>query len=551
MKAIGTNIDRQDVLQALLSQEFDLLIIGGGITGAGILLDAQSRGINACLFEMQDFAEGTSSRSTKLIHGGLRYLKQREFKLVKEVGRERTIVEKNAPHITYITPVLVPLYKGGSIGKFTGRIGMKIYDWLAKVKKEDRHKILNRKEALQFEPMLSPIGLKGAIYYPEYRTNDSRLTIEIIKKAVEIGANAINYAKVVEIVYNESEKVNGLIIQDQLNLKKYKIKSKSVINATGPWVDHVCRLDQSKEKKLTLTKGVHIVFSNEKLPLKNACYYDTKDGRMVFAIPSNNKTYVGTTDTIYEGDLSRPNVTNDDANYLLNSINDIFNLSLSTTDIESSWSGLRPLIKQKNASGPSQISRKDEMFCSDSNLISIAGGKLTGYRKMAEKAVNAIVPIIEERSKANYKKCHTESIKLSGGSVGNDKVEQENRDMSTKLGLTSSDLDEIIQLFGSNSSIVLKYIEKEKMQGTEFFLELGKLMYTIDYEFVMSPSDYLIRRTNYLYFNSSKLNKIKDAVIERMHDYFKWSLETKREFSMRLNDEILLATQNFKTQNLQ
>lgn len=532
--------NRDRIIEDLKSCEFDVLVIGGGITGAGILLDAQSRGLKACLLEMQDFAEGTSSRSTKLIHGGLRYLKQREFKLVKEVGRERTIVENNAPHITYITPVLVPLYKGGSIGKFAARIGMKVYDWLAGVKKSDRHKILSVKETLLKEPMLSQQGLKGAIYYPEYRTNDARLTLEIIKKGVDLGAKALSYIKVTKFIYNDSGSIEGIEALDLINQQTVSIKSKVVINATGPWVDHLCRLDGSREKKLVLTKGVHIVLSREKLPIQEACYFDVKDGRMIFAIPHGDKSYVGTTDTVYEGDLSSPNITYSDADYIIKSLNAIYSLHLKVDDVESSWSGLRPLIKQKKKSSPSEISRKDEMFHSTSNLISIAGGKLTGYRKMAEKAVDSAMSYLESNHGTPYKNCSTDTITLSGGDFSQEYIDEIN---TLDCELTASQKQNLLHIYGSATKTVIEYINKELKQKESNYFELGMLMYCMEHELVSRPSDFLIRRVPFLYYNIDQLQKIKSDVIERMAELNKWNDDTLNQVKLELENNISVATQ--------
>ncbi len=530
--------DREKITSRLSNEQFDVIVIGGGVTGAGIFLDATSRGLKTCMIEMQDFAEGTSSRSTKLIHGGLRYLKQREFKLVKEVGRERTIVQSNAPHLTYKTPVLVPLYKGGSIGKFAARIGMKIYDWLAGVSKEDRHKILSARETLEKEPLLSKEKLKGAIYYPEYRTNDARLTLSIVKKAFELGGLCLNYCKLKGFNYDKKGKIIGVQAEDLYYDKVFDISGLVVINATGPWVDHVCTLDQSTEKKLLLTKGIHIVIDHKKLPIKEACYFDTNDKRMVFAIPNGDKTYIGTTDTIYAGNVSRPPVFIEDVDYLLDNLNRVYGLDLKHTDVESSWSGLRPLIKEKGKSSPSAISRKDEVFHSKSNLISIAGGKLTGYRKMAEKAVGLAIQSLRKDHYDIVASCSTDTIKLYGGEKWDrDSFEEEVK----KLNLTDSQAVELATLFGSSASKVLEYITEQPDTSERY--ELGVLNYCIDEEMVLSPSDYFVRRTGNLYFDIDRVRALKDLVIDFMYNKLQWSDSRRTEFVQNLNLELAQASE--------
>src|SRR5699024_3254736 len=231
-------------------------------------------------------------------------------------------------------------------------------------------------EALQKEPLLAKEKLKGAGFYVEYKTDDARLTIEVMKKAVKLGALALNYIKVIHFLYDDFRKINGVIVEDQISGEQFSIFAKKIINATGPWVDELRDLDGSKQgKTLHLTKGVHLVFSKQRFPLQQAIYFDAPDGRMIFAIPRENKTYVGTTDTDYEGNIARPLVTESDRDYLIDAINDLFpSIQMKASDVESSWAGLRPLIADDGGKNPGEISRKDEIFVSDSGLISMAGG---------------------------------------------------------------------------------------------------------------------------------------------------------------------------------
>src|SRR5699024_298746 len=411
--------NRNHIKSELQQNELDVLVIGGGITGAGIALDAKQRGMNVGLVEMQDFAAGTSSRSTTLVHGGLRYLKQLEVGLVAEVGKERAIVYENGPHITSPEWMMLPFYKGGTFGPFSTNIGLRVYDYLADVKKEERRIMLKPQEALEKEPLLQSNNLMGAGYYVEYKTDDARLTLEIMKKSIELGTKALNYIKMIEFLYNEEGKVRGVIVEDQISKEIFHIEAKYVINATGPWVDKLRDLDNSKYgKTLQLTKGVHLVFSQETFPLRQAIYFDTPDKRMIFAIPRVNKVYIGTSDTKYEGEISHPQVTIEDRDYILHAINDMFpSLSLTPKDIESSWAGIRPLISQEGKK-PSEISRKDEIFTSNSGLISMAGGKLTGYRKMAEQAVDKVTAIFKSEQNILFEKSTTKYLSLSGGDVG-------------------------------------------------------------------------------------------------------------------------------------
>ncbi|MGB5553702.1 MAG: glycerol-3-phosphate dehydrogenase/oxidase, partial [Flavobacteriaceae bacterium] len=408
-----SNRNREATIKKLSKETYDLVVIGGGITGGGIALDAASRGLKVALVEKNDFASGTSSKSTKLIHGGLRYLKQFDFWLVKEVGSERAIVHKLAPHLVLPEKMLLPLIENGSYGKWLTSVGLKVYDILAQVTGDDKRKMLEKKEALKLEPLLPKKILKGAGYYAEYRTDDARLTIENIKTSLQFGALALNYATVEDFEYTD-EIISGVKVKDGVGNSDFTIKAKYVISAAGPWVDELRSTNNSKKgKRLHLTKGVHLVFPYEKLPVKQSVYFDIPDGRMMFAIPRGKVTYVGTTDTNFN--LDKDHVTTDlaDAIYLLSAVNNMFpKINLEMKDIVSSWAGLRPLIHEEGKSA-SELSRKDEIFTSDTGLISIAGGKLTGYRKMAERVVDRIAKKFEEDGK-KLKACSTDEIPLCG-----------------------------------------------------------------------------------------------------------------------------------------
>ncbi len=406
------------MLQEMAQAPLDVLVIGGGITGAGILLDAAARGMRAGLVEMQDFAAGTSSRSTKLVHGGLRYLKQLEIGVVAEVGRERAIVYENGPHVTTPEWMLLPIYKGGTFGRLSTSLGLRVYDLLAGVKRGERRSMLSAEAALEKEPLLRREGLLGGGYYVEYRTDDARLTIEVLKAAAAQGAMAANYAKATELRY-EGGRVVGAAVRDRVGGGTYELRARKVINAAGPWVDTLREWDGSKQgKMLQLTKGVHLVFDQGRFPLGQAVYFDTPDGRMVFAIPREGKTYVGTTDTVYQGDIAHPRMSEADRQYVIDAINGMFpSLRIKAEDVESSWAGVRPLIYEEGKS-PSEISRRDEIWQSDSGLITMAGGKLTGYRKMAETVVDRVAAQLGKEHGLRFHACATKHLPISGGQVG-------------------------------------------------------------------------------------------------------------------------------------
>ena len=433
----------------LIEEMYDLFVIGGGITGAGIALDAATRGLKVALAEMQDFAQGTSSRSTKLVHGGLRYLKQLELKEVAQLGRERSIVYENGPHVTTPVWMLLPFHKGGTFGPLSTSMGLKIYDVLAGVKKSERRFMLSADETIAREPLIKKDGLLGGGLYVEYRTDDARLTIEVLKAAVANGAVALNYLKVVAI-QPQNLTFTRITVEDQLTGEQYIVRAKKVVNAAGPWVDDVRKLDDAQaENHLILSKGVHIVFDSADFPLQQAIYFDTEDGRMVFAIPRAGKTYVGTTDDFYQGDPLQLTIHEEEMNYLLRAIHFMFpRLQLTKEKIESSWAGVRPLIVDVGK-GPSEISRKNEIWQSETGMITIAGGKLTGYRKMAEKIVDLVVKQLNDENNKQFGKSITKHYPISGGDIRGGKLFDQFIEKRTitgqQLGLTESDLAHILQ----------------------------------------------------------------------------------------------------------
>jgi len=542
-----SNLDRAKTVNKLSTEEFDLVVIGGGITGGGIALDAASRGMKVALVEKNDFASGTSSKSTKLIHGGLRYLKQFDFWLVKEVGSERAIVHKLAPHLVLPEKMLLPLIENGSYGKWLTSIGLKVYDILAQVTGEDKRQMLEKKEALRLEPLLPKKILKGAGYYAEYRTDDARLTIENIKTSLQFGAIALNYASVQDFEYT-NDQISGLSVMDEISGEDFMIKTKYVISAAGPWVDELRSVNNSKKgKRLHLTKGVHLVFPKEKLPVKQSVYFDIPDGRMMFAIPRGKVTYVGTTDTNFN--LDKDNVRTDlaDAIYLLSAVNNMFpKINLEMEDIISSWAGLRPLIHEEGKSA-SELSRKDEIFTSDTGLISIAGGKLTGYRKMAERVVDRIAKKMEEDG-AKLKECYTNEIPLAGN-VDFKKFKHVKKYMAEVFekiksnGFTEHDAWFLVTNYGKQTEVILETFAQLKDEDPYVRLAKAELRFGIDHEMVLNPMDFFIRRTGRLYFDIDSVRSLMEPILEEFKQIYKvdeaqilaWKEELNRELEEHSN----------------
>lgn len=538
--------NREATNKVLSSEEFDLLIIGGGITGAGIALDASSRGMKVALIEKNDFASGTSSKSTKLIHGGLRYLKQFDFWLVKEVGSERVIVHNIAPHLVIPEKMVLPLIKNGTYNSWLTSIGLKIYDILASVEGDDKRKMLTKEEAHKIEPLLPQNILEGAGYYAEYRTDDARLTLEVLKTALNYDTTALNYCKAVEFLYNE-EKVRGAKVIDSITGEKYDIVAKYVVNATGPWVDNLRRINNSNTgKRLHLTKGVHLVFPHEKLPVKQAIYFDIPDGRMMFAIPRGKITYTGTTDTNYQKNKDNVEVYTVDAVYLISAINNMFpSINLSLKDIQSSWAGLRPLIHEEGKSA-SELSRKDEIFVSESELISIAGGKLTGYRKMAERIVDLVCKKYKNKYDKKFKEIETHNIALSGGKFENFKevLTYKNKifEKLKSLGFSKIDTDYLVHNYGKQTDVILKKFGELTEINPKIRLAKAELWFCLQYEMVQTPLDFFIRRTGRMYFDIESVRTLKETILNEFTSIFNWDTQIIEKYRKEL--EIAIANAN-------
>jgi glycerol-3-phosphate dehydrogenase len=516
---------RPAIVSKLRSEKFDLLIIGGGITGAGIALDAASRGLKVALVEKNDFAFGTSSRSTKLIHGGLRYLKQLEFGLVKEVGSERAVVHSLAPHLVVPEKMLLPLSEKRGMGYWLTSIGLKMYDLLAGVKSEDQRRMLTKIQTLKYEPLLGRDDVKGGAIYAEYRTDDARLTIEIIKTANRHGATILSYAKVADFIY-DSGVISGVKVDDQLTSESFSIVTNVVVNAAGPWVDELREVNKSKEgKSLHLTKGVHVVVAHERFPVKQAIYFNVDDGRMIFAIPRGRSTYIGTTDTNYKGDKDNVFTSREDADYLITAVNSNFpSIKLTIADLESSWAGLRPLIHEEGKSA-SELSRKDEIFESVSGLISIAGGKLTGYRKMAERVVDLVIEkYFDDRS---LMPCMTHKIKLTHSDFIDFVAVKRYSVLVAKhlirLGLPQAKAKYLVENYGRQADQILDSLESNFDNKTP---ELSLLKVELDFclrnEMVCSLQDFLVRRTGLMYFDIGIVKDHKQAIAEEMRRRLDW-----------------------------
>jgi glycerol-3-phosphate dehydrogenase len=435
--------DRDKLFAILDGARFDVAVIGGGITGAGVARDAAMRGLSVALIEAEDFASGTSSRSSKMIHGGLRYLPMGDIALVREAASERKAVQAIAPHLARETPFVIPARTTATIAKL--RAGLWTFEKLGGVPKSRKHEVWSQRELHEREPAIASEGLTGAVAYPEYLTDDARLTLANVRSAAAHGATCLNHARVVEIV-TEGGAAAGLEVADGEG-RRARLFAKAIVNAAGPWVDALRALeDQAAAPRLQLSKGVHIVVGRERLPVNRTVIMVAADRRSVFAVPKGRATYLGTTDAFYEGADLWPRIDRSDADYLIEAAARCFATPrLREADITSAWSGVRPLVAEAGKSA-SEVSRKDEVWVGPAGVISIGGGKLTAYRRMAERVVDRI----EEALGRKVSACRTAEEPLPGGDVDVASARAE----LERGGTGTQDADRLVSLYGAEAAAI-------------------------------------------------------------------------------------------------
>jgi glycerol-3-phosphate dehydrogenase len=398
----------------LEEEVFDLLVVGGGINGAAVARDAALRGVSVALVERGDFACGTSSRSSKLIHGGIRYLEQGDLKLVLESCRERDLLRTRlAPHLVRGQRFVLPLYEDDDVAPWEMRIGLLLYDVLAGFRNVHNHRMLSPHELRAHEPAVRTEGLRGAALYYDCWTDDARLTIETICAARTHGATVINYAEVTGLEKDSTGRLATARVHDRLGDRTAMVRARWILNVTGPWLDRVRKLDDpGAPPRLRLTKGVHAVFERSAIGNRDAIVIRSpEDNRVMFAIPWQDRTLIGTTDTFYGDDPARVEADAADLDYILAATNHAFpRANVTARDIISTYAGLRPLVAPEDEKDESDISRDDQIFESPSGLLSLGGGKLTTHRHVAER----IVDLVAARLGRAVPHCRTHNTPLPG-----------------------------------------------------------------------------------------------------------------------------------------
>ena len=418
--------------------------------------------------------------------------------------------------------------KAYASGNTSSASGLWVYDFLAGVEGEDKRRMLARNQVKDAEPLLRTEDLLGGGLYAEYRTDDSRLTIELVKAAIRHGAVCLNYLEAVDFEY-ENGKITAAKCRDKFTGEAFFVSAKFIVSAAGPWVDKLRKKDNSlKGKHLFLSKGIHIVVAHERLPLRHSVYFDVPDGRMLFAIPRHRATYIGTTDTPFEGDPNQVFAETGDVEYLLDGANGIFpNVNLTKNDVESTWAGLRPLIFEEGKS-VGEMSRKDEIFESESGLISIAGGKLTGYRKMAERIVNLVSKKLVAAGGKNFGLCKTTRIPLTANPFKNAREVAEFQHVVARkvklLNLPEHYTPYLVESYGEVARHIIVKAAALELEP-EIAVLKTELAYCLAKEMVIKPADFFERRTGRLYFDIQSIGRNLDPILEDFKTYFKWSDE--------------------------
>ncbi|MGN6249252.1 MAG: FAD-dependent oxidoreductase [Ginsengibacter sp.] len=508
--------NRKTLLEKLNeTSEWDLLIVGGGATGLGIAVDAASRGFKTLLIEQYDFAKGTSSRSTKLVHGGVRYLAQGNIRLVTEALKERSFLLRNAPHVSKNKSFIIPCYSW-----MTGiyyAAGLKIYDWLSGRKSIGKSELISKKEIEKRLPAINKSSLQCGVLYHDGVFDDARLALNLAQTAIEKGAVVLNYFKLVTLKKNDVQKICGGIIRNEETGEKFEIDAKVVINATGVFADQLLQMDQPLAKSMIRpSQGIHLVLDKSFLQSEDAIMIPkTSDGRVLFVIPWKDKALVGTTDTPLKTPSAEPHALEKEIEFVLKTAGRFLSKIPERKDVLSVFAGLRPLASTENESSQTkEISRSHKVIISDSNLVSVIGGKWTTYRKMAVDTLNKIFA----SKLLSFKNGSTENLKIHGYST---------EDKKGALSVYGSDETAIESLEKENA-------DYEEPLSSETSITVAQVVWAVRNEMARTVEDFLARRTRVL-FTDAKLAmnlapKVAEIMMKELNRDEEWKSRQIAEF---------------------
>jgi glycerol-3-phosphate dehydrogenase len=540
-----------------LPDEVDVAVVGGGITGAGIARDAARRGLRVALFEMDDLAYGTSSRSAKLIHGGLRYLESYQFSLVFESVSERRVLLDLAPHLVNPLPFVFPVYEGSHRNLRKIGAGLWLYEGLSLFRSPKKHQRLKPDDVAKMEPILKQEGLEGAALYYDCSTDDARLTLESALDAAENGAVIATHAPVRGFLKNEDGRISGVVVENARDHRTREVRAHVVINATGPWTDLTLAMSEPKRAKvLRPTKGIHIVVDAQKLPVKHAviCFHPVDD-RGLFAVPWGERTYMGTTDTDYDGTPGEEYATLEDVDYLLEAAKASFpDYPIGRDDVIATWAGIRALIAPEPSTEElteSAVSREHEIIVGEDGLITIAGGKLTTYRKMAEEVMGSAIQMLRlsEQLPETLTPTHSDEAPLPGA-IGwpedddNEKVAKRVGEVAQGL-LSAETCLCLANAYGMRAIRLAERCAAEPSLCEPIIEGRPEIMAQVDFgveeELAATVSDIMIRRTQIFFRDLDQGLGGAEKVADRMALLIGWDEQERKRWLDAYRAEVALS----------
>lgn len=514
---------RVRALEDMASRNLDVLVIGGGVTGAGIARNAALRGLKVALIEKEDFGYGTSSRSSKLVHGGVRYLANGEVNMVKESARERKVLKKIAPHLVHPLPFVFPLYKGDNIMKY--KTGFLLFDKLAGSSKEESHKLLTPVEVRQYAPNLRA-PLKGGFLYGEYITEDARFTLMNVLSAAEHGALVANHAEAIDIRSDRHDRVVGATVRDTLTGRIFNVNATITVNATGPWAQQTLEKNNfAVPKDLLLSKGIHLIFSASKIPITGAIALKSLDGKEGFAIRRWHYVYVGTTDVPYKGMIDSPTADCEAIERVLNMAQNCFPVSkLTKADILGTWAGLRPLISVANKSSR-DTSRHDEIWKIKEGLITVAGGKLTTHRQIAKRVMKEVAKTLNVRFGDKDKSAE---VVLPGGNIGKafSSFKKDMEETMATYNIRKKTATRLTWLYGSAVHDLLRFGQEDPVWLEPLDENVpaikGEVRIAVEKEMAHSLIDFMDRRAALVLFGNGDSRDAAKKAAEIMGERLGW-----------------------------
>jgi glycerol-3-phosphate dehydrogenase len=546
-------VNRAECIRRLRAEPFEVVVMGGGITGAAAARDAASRGLRTALVEARDFGEGTSSRSSRLIHGGLRYLEQFELDLVFEASRERRTLLRIAPHMVRPLEFLFPLYREGRVGRLTMTAGMWLYDALSLFRNIERHQMLSEGDVLWREPTLSPEGLLGGARYFDAQVDDARLVLATVRSAVEMGAAAAN--RLAAEILVEEGRARGVRVRDAEagGASEWEIRASVVVNATGPWTDETAlEAGISREPLLRPTRGTHIHVRRDRIGHQRALIFESAlDGRIMFVLPWGDLTLIGTTDEDYEGPPEEVRPTGGDVSYLLDSTNRLFpEARLTAEDVISAWAGLRPLVAGEAGEDEDEVSREHVILEEIPGLVTIAGGKLTSHRAMAEEIIDRVVESLAAGGAAEPAPSATADRPLPGGDFESfEDLLGSLEKRAEAIGLDPSVLSPMAEAYGTEAEEVLD-LAAERPDLCERVVAdrpniAAEILYSVRKEMPVHVEDVAFRRTR-LALETEDFAAGVASIAAIMKEELEWDaiseeMEVERAGAVRQKNEIFRA----------